>query len=269
MERYGRGRQCHLEVAIDGQMRHRFFDEWSGYDLRFFTPRLLHNPRQFFENLSNWCEQFAEALHASRMEPAQAREMLHGAVPPVLEGMLAMHDIAHPVHGRGRDHRQMFIDEYDFGEPLTIDTLRRCVDQMRPYMIAPEFTPAAIAKSKATLREQLTPAQRGDFDTTESFDVVVKGRGSFIVNNNRSFSVTERATNQQYCLTTPEAPIYDQMLAIKLLLESDPKTFFRTANKGLNIAQSAEPQQLPGEQILPGPRNRNPFSIMNNRHNWL
>lgn len=96
-----------------------------------------------------------------------------------------------------------------------------------------EFTGHAIEKAKETLMDCLDERQKRDFAAFGCFTVSVKNgpfEGRYRINTDRSFSVMQLETNDQYCVTAYEVPIYDQMLAVKLLLENEPEAFFRKAN---------------------------------------
>lgn len=112
-------------------------------------------------------------------------------------------------------------------------------------------------KAEKTARELLvkclTPAQRADFEKNQAFDVEVTAGGSFRARHTRAdplgqrglewgagryriakgsaFNVTHVESGTRYCVVAAESvPVYDQMLAQKLLLENEPAKFFETAN---------------------------------------
>jgi hypothetical protein len=78
----------------------------------------------------------------------------------------------------------------------------------------------------------LNPTQRREFELHSYFSVNVPGRGRFWIFPWRSLNVVDPGTGDCYC-GVPEGrlPVYDLMLAQKLLLENDPEPFFRVANR--------------------------------------
>ena len=84
----------------------------------------------------------------------------------------------------------------------------------------------ALAKSRSLLLENLTPEQRREFEAREAFTVEVKDERYEIRPD-----ITERhRDHSKFCAIIPNLPVYDQMLARKLYLESDPEAFFKAAN---------------------------------------
>ncbi len=83
----------------------------------------------------------------------------------------------------------------------------------------------------------LNPRQRREFELHNYFSVNVPGRGRFWVFPWRSLNVVDPGTGDCYC-GVPEGrlPVYDLMLAQKLLLENDPQNFFCVANRHPSFA---------------------------------
>jgi len=94
--------------------------------------------------------------------------------------------------------------------------------------------PLAMAERRARdlLLRMLSPRQRKEFELHSYFSVNVPGRGRFWIFPWRSLNVVDPATGDCYC-GVPEGrlPVYDLMLAQKLLLENDPQHFFCVANR--------------------------------------
>ena len=88
----------------------------------------------------------------------------------------------------------------------------------------------AEVRARDLLLRMLSPSQRKEFEFGY-FSVNVPGRGKFWICPWRSLNVEDPSTGDCYCCTTEVAvPLYDLMLAQKLLLESDPDQFFSVAN---------------------------------------
>ena len=102
---------------------------------------------------------------------------------------------------------------------------------MRHLLAGP---PLAVAERRARdlLLRMLTAKQRKEFELYGYFSVETPGRGSFWILPWRSLNVVEPGTGDCYC-GVPEGrlPVYDLMLAQKLLLENDPQHFFSVANR--------------------------------------
>lgn len=97
---------------------------------------------------------------------------------------------------------------------------------------------AAIARARDTLVSCLNPAQLEQFNATGEFDVVMSRtqgwpRGRYRIRQRRTFTVLHVETGDEYCAVIDDAscPVFDQMLAMKLLLEIEPARFFATANR--------------------------------------
>lgn len=118
------------------------------------------------------------------------------------------------------------------------NTPNHWADSMRYAMAANPFkseeAEAARNKALATLKSALTPKQLDEFNANQTFKVSIQSgerKGTYEISNVRNYCVKHLETGDRYCVVTPEAPVYDQMLAIKLLLENEPETYFAKANK--------------------------------------
>jgi len=89
---------------------------------------------------------------------------------------------------------------------------------------------AAKVKARTLLLDQLDETQRASFEKSESFDCIGKDGKAYKIEKRRSFNVTG-PDGAKYCGQTPDAPLEDQMLAQKLLLEHCPDKFFKSSNK--------------------------------------
>lgn len=97
---------------------------------------------------------------------------------------------------------------------------------------------AAEQKAKDTLCACLKPDQLKQFKKDETFTVEVpnapKGfpSGTFRISKGSAFNVKHIESKEMFCVVARESvPVYDQMLTQKLLLENEPKRFFKTANR--------------------------------------
>lgn len=118
---------------------------------------------------------------------------------------------------------QMFVDDGTFS---------------RMHRARDPATEAAIARARDTLVSCLNPAQLEQFNATGEFDVVMSRtqgwpRGRYRIRQRRTYTVLHVETGDEYCAVIEDAscPVFDQMLAMKLLLEIEPARFFATANR--------------------------------------
>lgn len=88
---------------------------------------------------------------------------------------------------------------------------------------------AAVEKSKELLLSLLNKQQKEEFLKTGCFSVAGPNE-PLSIQDRYNFSVQCKTTRMKYCLVVPGVPIYDQMAALKLLIESDPEEFFQKAN---------------------------------------
>lgn len=103
------------------------------------------------------------------------------------------------------------------------------------------------ATAKALLLSLLSKKQQKEFLDSNGYRFTVEVGGEhFEILKTNTFSVHHQKTRSRYCMTTPGLPLYDQMAATKLLLESDPEAFFKIANK----QQTHSPGRYPGGEAL-------------------
>lgn len=92
----------------------------------------------------------------------------------------------------------------------------------------------ALARSKQLLEDCLTPEQSRELATTDAFHVRVRDGRVFKIARKFSHNVWLIEDGKpviEYCIVTDGfVPLYDNMLAQKLLLEAAPEDFFRIAN---------------------------------------
>ena len=105
--------------------------------------------------------------------------------------------------------------------------------------------PIALAdqRAKQLLLRMLTESQRDELNMHGYFSVQVPGRGLFCIFPRTVFNVLEVRTGDRFCCVPEvEVPLWDLMLAQKLLIENDPKLFFSIANRKPDLVIG--PQEL-------------------------
>jgi hypothetical protein len=109
----------------------------------------------------------------------------------------------------------------------------------------------------------LTPEQREEFERCGYFVVNVTGHGRFCILPSKMFNVLHIDTGDCYCaILEGDMPLFDLMLAQKLILENDPTRFFGIANRRRKVAPPTVNESVHPEQVLsarakrPNPRVR-------------
>lgn len=99
------------------------------------------------------------------------------------------------------------------------------------FMEAPRKSPLPDARARQLLLRVLDPAQRDEFLQYGYFTVHVPDWGCFRISPRTTFNVLNVQTGIAYC-AGPDitVPLPDLMLAQKLILENEPRRFFRVAN---------------------------------------
>jgi hypothetical protein len=98
-----------------------------------------------------------------------------------------------------------------------------------PYSWGPREDPKAKEKARQLLMRNLDDGQLKSFKKDGEFRVTAKDGKVYTIKTARSFNVTG-PDGTRYCGQLADAPVEDQMLAQKLLLQSDPEAFFKNAN---------------------------------------
>jgi hypothetical protein len=160
------------------------------------------------------------------------------------------------------------VPEGAFGEGLAVTGTNEALDVTRQWLRNPhgmannDMHPAiqeafrrqmehreavsnAIARANTLLRSCLSPEQVAELDLLGRFHVRV-GNNTYRIGERHSYNVSlldeDGRPHTDYCVVSREfVPKPDQILAQKLLLETDPDTFFRIANH-----KKSEP---PGVQV--------------------
>ncbi len=94
--------------------------------------------------------------------------------------------------------------------------------------------PMAVAdlRAKRLLLRLLSEGQREELNHNGYFSVNVQGRGVFCIFPRTVFNVLEVRSGDRYCcVSAADVPLWDLMLAQKLMLENDPSHFFSVANR--------------------------------------
>ena len=115
------------------------------------------------------------------------------------------------------------------------------------FRTRPNCAVAAETRGRALLLRLLDPSQRRDFERHGYFSVQVAGRGTFWILPSTFFNVLHAETGDCYCaVPRAEVPLSDLMLGQKLLLEHEPKAFFRIANRRAELTPDpSDPESGP------------------------
>jgi len=106
---------------------------------------------------------------------------------------------------------------------------------MRQLLAGPPLA-APERRARDLLLRMLSGTQRREFELCGYFSVEAPGRGRFWILPWRSLNVVEPVTGDCYCgIPEGRLPVYDLMLAQKLLLENDPQHFFSVALRHPNF----------------------------------
>lgn len=151
-----------------------------------------------------------------------------------IEARRALHILEEGFHTAiGREMTRM--EASGFRRFTVTDTIERPIVRMVEFgqgHVAYDFdchTEEADAKALATLNGQLTKEQRHQLRERRYFKVRGRDGRHYEIHHARAFNVV-REDGARFCVQTPDTPVADQMLAQKLYLENDPKSFFENAN---------------------------------------
>ena len=94
------------------------------------------------------------------------------------------------------------------------------------------FTPEAEERAEALLLSHLDDVQRWTYDELgkRHFDVLAASGVWYTISHQRSVNV-ETDHGRRYCLGLPDAPIADQLLVQKIMLETDEEGFLEQARE--------------------------------------
>lgn len=89
----------------------------------------------------------------------------------------------------------------------------------------------ANERARALLLRHLDPTQTRQFEANQSFECCAANARRYLIYPQLSYNVRDLASGERYCVQmTNGAPLYDQMLMQKLMLEHDCERFFKLAN---------------------------------------
>lgn len=196
--------------------RSHMFDASQYLELRHHYGREI-DPRQlgaFMEEMvGRTLENFA------RLRVREGREMVQALLPHFeREIHLRMEQMEH----EGRHRRAA---RYDYGAEIL---MRPDVFFGMDFVRASE-DPKAKKKARALLVKNLDATQAAAFEKSGEFDVKAQDGKVYKIKTARSFNVVG-PDGTKYCGQLADAPVEDQMLAQKLLLEHEPDKFFKNAN---------------------------------------
>lgn len=128
-------------------------------------------------------------------------------------------------------------------EPERIEDVWRLILGLEAELNRPsleDIPESAKQKSRELLLRLLSPAQREEFQSAGKFTVQIRDGRQLRIERRHTFNVIDLGTRIRYCThsATP-VPIFDLMLAQKLMLETDPDSFFAVAND--NAAPEVRP----------------------------
>ena len=178
--------------------------EWAYHIGRNGDPRILAD---FVEelvgrDLMNWAELGVDGrAMAEAMTPLWDREIFR---------------YMERLERQGRD----YLASHDFNREYLAD--------FAPFVTTRE-DPEAAKKARATLLRQLDKEQKASFEKDKKFVVTGKDGKAYTITHARSFNVIA-PDGTKYCGQLQDCPIEDQMLAQKLLLQTDPEKFFKSSN---------------------------------------
>ncbi len=113
---------------------------------------------------------------------------------------------------------------------INADAARMFADMRAEAVRTPP--PEAHVRANAFLESFLDDEQRAQFREVRSFDVTVRDR-TYRISGGSVYRFTKGNGRDKYCIGTRRhyVPDADNMLAQKLLLETNERQFLRTANK--------------------------------------
>lgn len=218
-----------FEVRLRRDFNHdgTMLEIWSRmYDIRlgYRTRAMWGDPRP----LADFAERFIGGQVRSWFEAgvgaASGREMAQALMP---HWEREIHRNMERMEYESR-YRDQYANALTYGQSIHRDQL----DALR-YGIGlwegPKEDPKAKQKARDLLIRNLDAGQEKSFKKDGTFRVTAKDGKVYTISTARSFNVAAE-DGTKYCGQLADAPIEDQMLAQKLLLEHDPKKFFKNAN---------------------------------------
>jgi hypothetical protein len=183
------------------------------------------DPRPLADYIEHLVGRTYQAWYDARVDPVAGEEMAR-AVMPTMEREIFRYMERLEYEGRRRREPPRYYDEMARIRPDQWDALRYGIfDDWR----GPKEDPKAKEKARQLLMRNLDDGQLKSFKKDGSFRVTAKDGKVYTVKTARSFNV-EGPDGARYCGQLADTPVEDQMLAQKLLLQSDPEAFFKNAN---------------------------------------
>lgn len=106
---------------------------------------------------------------------------------------------------------------------------------VQAYRNNPLSTSPAV-RAEVVLRSHLTPQQIRDLDKHDWFRVYSKKGNSYKINRRYTFNIYSEKEHRNFCITIrSKVPVADQMLAQKLLIETNEELFLMIANRGARL----------------------------------
>lgn len=130
-----------------------------------------------------------------------------------------------------------------------LDEIRARIDERyMEWAIARErFTGRANECAKRLLLSCLSPDQKREFEENKRFTVVAQSGQAYTVTTAASFNV--KTDEWAFCAGPQGVPVYDQMLAQKLMLETDEVRFIDAANR-IPTPKALEPDVMRVRPIM-------------------
>lgn len=185
--------------------------------------------------------QYVEVRHrwAHDVDPRRLTEFIEQLVGGTLENFarLRLHEgreIVHALMPHFEREIHLFMERAEY-ESRHRRTFNYAADVRFPEMwlddwaAVPREDPEAKKKARALLVRNLDKEQAASFEKKGEFEVKAKDDKTYTIKTARSFNVVG-PDGTKYCGQLQDAPVEDQMLAQKLLLEHEPDKFFKNAN---------------------------------------
>lgn len=185
-----------------------------------------------------------EAWEHASIGPASGREMAQALMPHWEREIHAY--MEHLERGQRRIERMSV--RYDD----RLDELRYSVlNDPTHWWAEPVEDKKAKEKARQLLLRNLDAGQEKSFKKDGEFRVTAKDGKVYTIKTARSFNVVAE-DGTKYCGQLRDTPVEDQMLAQKLLLQSDPDKFFKNANVSpAQAIQGREAQWMVYDDIAP------------------
>lgn len=211
-------RSHHFDISGGLQLRSEWARRCDPIELCSFLEEMIARQLFLFSNLQlRTGHEMAQALM-----PFWERE-IHHKMEEMERRALQEHGYAQPIRDNPDD---ALFDGLAYGMGTYRVGNRQYVDPFAP----PPINEKARKKAEALLLKNLSTEQAASYASDKKFALTGKDGNIYVISHARSFNVKCVSTGKKYCGQLSDAPIEDQMLAQKLLLEHDPDKFFKNAN---------------------------------------